>query len=375
MATVDSAGRYSVRAAPGENFPYFINFHGDRMAWNTTKEPSIVVKEGETTEYNMLVTPRIPSGESLKGARKLVDSLSINASDRTAQILLEFRKLNHTVDETELWCMLMRELVAIGRDAVPQLCAELDRTTENRMLRRLGFAARAIRDPRAVPALIRAIPKTLLPGSSDYGLIVADGTLTEFMQKHDLNGGQQGGRYFNFGRPEREVMGALQILTGQNFDDAELFSMGLSEDPRRQVLQRRIYRRQAQRWQAWWEANSRSFTDDAAYQKVNLNASDEPLPAVPESLGQKARLSGAMLGAVLSPAIQEGQHAWHFYDLDTGFRPNWPNRIPKDEARFDEKQIADWAADNGVDLMCVTHRSRDGTQTFAFRSSPIFADA
>jgi hypothetical protein len=251
---------------------------------------------------------------------------------------------------------------------VPQLCAELDRTTENRMLRRLGFAARAIRDPRAVPALIRAIPKTLLPGSSDYGLIVADGTLTEFMQKHDLNGGQQGGRYFNFGRPEREVMGALQILTGQNFDDAELFGMGLSEDPRRQVLQRRIYRRQAQRWQAWWEANSRSFTDDAAYQKVNLNASDEPLPSVPQSLGQKARLSGAMIGVVLSPAIQEGQHAWHFYDLDTDFQPNWPNRIPKDEARFDEKQIADWAADNGVDLMCVTHRSRDGTQTFALRS-------
>ena len=76
---------------------------------------------------------------------------------------LEFRKLNHTVDETELWCTLMRELVAVGRDAVPQLCAELDRTTENRMLRRLGFALRAIGDPRAVPALIRAIPRTLLP--------------------------------------------------------------------------------------------------------------------------------------------------------------------------------------------------------------------
>ena len=50
MATVDQAGRYTVRAAPGENFPYFVNFHGDRMAWNTTKQPAVVVKEGETTE-------------------------------------------------------------------------------------------------------------------------------------------------------------------------------------------------------------------------------------------------------------------------------------------------------------------------------------
>ena len=80
----------------------------------------------------------------------------------------------------------MRELVAVGRDAVPQLCAELDRTTEDRTLRRLGFALRAIGDPRAVPALIRAIPKTLLPSSSDYGLIVIDKELMDFMLTHDL---------------------------------------------------------------------------------------------------------------------------------------------------------------------------------------------
>ena len=264
----------------------------------------------------------------------------------------------------------MRELVAVGRDAVPQLCAELDRTTENRMLRRLGFALRAIGDPRAVPALIRAIPKTLLPGSSDYGLIVADGTLTEFMQKHDLRDGQRGGQYFDFGRPEREIIGALQKLTGQNFDDSELFGISRSDDPRRQSLQRRLFTRQAQRWQTWWETHWRRFTDDAAYQKVNLKVDDEPLPPAHARSGARTPdwRQRAWIGAVLSPAIQEGKHAEHFYDLDTGLRPKWPNHIPKDEARFDQKQIADWAADNGVDLMCVTHRSRDGTQTFVLRS-------
>ena len=175
MATVDRAGRYCVRAAPGENFPYFVNLHGDRMAWNTTNQSAIGVKEGETTDYNMLVTPAIAPVEKLKAARKLFDSLSVKPTDRTDQILQEFRKLNHTVDETELWCNLLRELVAVGPVAVPQMCAELDRTTENRMLRRLGFALRAIGDPRAVPALIRAIPKTLLPSSSDYGLNVGRG--------------------------------------------------------------------------------------------------------------------------------------------------------------------------------------------------------
>ena len=132
LAAVDKTGRFILRAAPGENFPYFVNTRGVRMAWDTQKQPPVVVKEGETTTYNMLITPEVPPEEKLKAARKLVEALSKQPSDRTAQILLEFRKLSHTVDETELWCLLMRELVAVGRDAVPQLCAELDRTTEDR---------------------------------------------------------------------------------------------------------------------------------------------------------------------------------------------------------------------------------------------------
>ncbi len=368
VATVDSVGRYAMRAAPGENFPYFVNLRGDRMSWNTTNQLPIVVEEGETTDYDMLVTATIPPEEKLKTARKLIASLPIKPSDRTARILVEFRKLNHTVDETELWCMLMRELVAIGRDAVPQLCDELDRTTEDRMLRRLGFALRAIDDPRAVPALIRAIPRTLVPASSDYGLIVADGVLADFMQQHDLRDGRKGGRYFDFGRPVREVFGALHKLTGQSFDDAELFGLHRSDDPRRQSQQRQLLSRQALRWQTWWQTHRGDFTDDPAYQAVNLKAEDEPLPPATARLGPKARLDESVHGATLSPAIQDGRYTAYFYDLDTGSQPKWPAQIPKVEARIDRKQLADWAAGNGVDLMCVTHRAQDGTQTLVLRS-------
>jgi hypothetical protein len=367
LAVVDGSGRFVLRAAPGENFPYFINTHGVRMAWDTREQPPVVVKDGETTTYNMLITPEVPPEEKLKAARKLVEALSKTPSDRTAQILLEFRKLNHIVDETELWCLLMRELVAVGREAVPQLCEELDRTAEDRTLRRLAFALRAIGDPRAVPALIRALPKTLLPSSSDYGLIVGDKELTEFMQTHDLNRGQ-GGTYFDLGRPVREVVGTLHSLTRQDFADDELFSMMRSEDPRRQVLQRRIYARQAQRWQAWWEKNWRTLTDDAAYQSVNLKVADEQLLPAPKVLGNSARLRGEWDGVVLSPASDWSQHAWHFYDLDTGYRPNWPAQLPRDEAALDAKQLSDWATRSGVDLMCVTHRSPDGNETYVLRA-------
>ena len=63
------------------------------MSWDTTKQPAVKVKAGETTSYNMLVTPRISREEKLRQARKVVEQLSKKPSDRTDQILVEFRKL------------------------------------------------------------------------------------------------------------------------------------------------------------------------------------------------------------------------------------------------------------------------------------------
>ena len=119
---MDKTGRFILRAAPGENFPYLVNTRGARMVWDTREQPPVVVKDGETTIYNMLVTPEVSPTDKRRAARKLVAAMSKQPNDRTAQILLEFRKVSRTVDEGELWCLLMRELVAVGRDAVPQLC-------------------------------------------------------------------------------------------------------------------------------------------------------------------------------------------------------------------------------------------------------------
>jgi hypothetical protein len=188
------------------------------------------------------------------------------------------------------------------------------------------------------------------------------------MQTHDLRGGQRGGTYFDLGRPEREIIGALQKLTGQNFGDSELFGLGRSADPRRQALQLGLFTRHARQWQTWWETHWHEFTEDAAYQKVGLNVDDKPLPAATAILGPKARVEYTVQGATLSPAIQGGEHTKYFIDLDTGASLRWPAGIPRDEARLDQKQLAAWAEANGVDLTCVTHRAPDGTETFVLRS-------
>jgi beta-lactamase regulating signal transducer with metallopeptidase domain len=367
LAEVDGQGRFRLRAAPGENYPYLINKHGSRMSWDTKQQDPVIVVEGQTVETEITVTPPATAEEKMAAARKVLDSLPAASEERVEGILEEFRKLNHTVDETEIWCLLMRELVTIGPDAVPQLCAELDATNQQRMLRRLGFALRALGDVRAVPALIRAIPKTLQPPMSDYGLIVDDAELGEFMREHDLDKGSGKGTHFGFGRPVREVFGALHAITKQNFED-DTFDFCLSDDPHRQVLQRGLYQKQAERWRDWWEAHWQEFSDDESARSVNLPGV-EPSASESPAADSKPRLgTGGVSGSVLSPFTEKGKYVHHFLDLDTGLEPNWPADIPQEEGAADTRELAEWAKQTGVDLMCVIHHSDDGTATTALRA-------
>lgn len=366
---VDDTGHFLILAAAGENFPYFFNIGGDRMAWNTKSQPPIVVKEGETVTYNMLVTPPVSEEQKLKDARQVVAGLSPQPAERADQILVELRKLKDPVGENILWCMLLKELVAIGPDIVPQLCAELDRTDENAMFSRLGFALRAIGDPRAVPALIRALPKTLDHPTGGFLTSVNSLELATFMQQHDLHGTRVGGSgYFFFARPVSEICGALQKLTGQRELDADVLRIRLSDDPRRQRLQRRLYVRAARSWETWWETHCREFTWDPAYQKVNLQLAAEALPPTSAALGPHAKFGDQEQGVTLSPVTEEDQDAHYFYDLDTGIARGWPPQIPKDAANLDDKQLAAWAAESGVDLMCVIRQAADGSDVYVLRS-------
>lgn len=367
QVVVDDDGYFTLRAAAGDNFPYLVNIRGQRMAWDTREQEPVVVREGETVSTEILIVPQKSAEEKMEAARRVLASLPEKQTERVAQIIEEFRKLNHTVDETEVWCLLMRDLVGIGSDAVPQLSAELDQTTEGRMLRRLGFALRAIGDPRAVPALIRAIPNVLNARGGDYGLLVEDAELLAFMQKHDWNSGR-GGRYFDFERPFREIVGALQKLTGQDFNDATLENVSLSDDPRGQILQRRLFQRHALRWQEWWESHWREFTDDAAYATVKLTLANEPLPPAPTRLGPDAQAIARVTGKTLSPASENGRFIQHFLDLDTGYQPDWPDGVPRSEESVEGDELSSWAAENGVDLMCVTHELPNGTRAYVLRA-------
>ena len=362
LAEVDDDGSFRMRAYPGENYPYVCNMQCSRDAYTTMKQPAVIVEAGKETHCDFPVTPQPTTAEKMAKAQKIFNALPKETDARVAGIIEEFRKLNHTVYECETWCLLMKELVEIGDPAVPAICKEFEATDQQRMMRRLAFALRAIGDPKAVPTLIRVLPKTLQPPSSDYGLNVESVDLDRFMRTHS---GERGS--FIFGRPVRELTFALEKLTGHK-RAYDYVSVSKSKDLRALAKQEKLYYDTARGWADWWEANWKSSGVDKEYSKVNLP------PLVPRELGdypkgleitENAQLDNGISGQILTPVGDADTSATFFLDLDMGKGLTWPKeKLPTlDASEQVVKQASEWAAANGADLLCTT--LEEGTKNYA----------
>jgi hypothetical protein len=253
----------------------------------------------------------------------------------------------------ERWAPAIRKLAEIGQPAVPPLIEELDRTTDERTLRSLAFALRAIGDPRGVPALIRAIPRTLVDDRGDFGLYVRNPELRAFMKQHDLAPGEKG-EVFAFGRPYREIASALHVLTGHKFNEQDLGFVGLAGSPRQRWLQLRLMHQNATRWAVWWKKNWQKFTDDPAYSKVSLpllpeapevaaTPADQPFPT-----GNHVEASMSTLNNMLGPS-QPVEYHRTFKDMDTGMEITWPEDLP-DASKVKPEELEAFAEREGYDL-------------------------
>ena len=268
----------------------------------------------------------------------------------------------------EPWAKLLRDLISLGPDAIPELIEEVDATNDDRMLRCLGFSLRAIGDKRAIPALIRAIPKTLRPSSSDMGLrIDNDETLLKFMQKYDLDDRDSGNEY-GFGRPVREIFGALESLSGQKFNHRELNFIYRGGLPSQNYARELLFHRNASKWRDWWEQTGSAEVADPSYQKVNLPPlSDNRPSATPlnEVLKSNSRGSGHMLTSI----HEAHTYSMEFYDLETGQFANLPERWHGISLSADDIiGITKWAAEEGFDMMGDEFKDEDGKAVYAIRT-------
>jgi hypothetical protein len=280
-------------------------------------------------------------------------------------------------NDTKVWAGAIRELIEIGKPAVQTLIQELDQTQRQQTLRALGFVLRGIGDSRAIPALIRAIPRTLQPGMSDYGLnIDGDDALLKFMQKH-CEQPLPRTELFSYGRPFREIFAALHKLTGQKKWEMELNFMITEGSSLQRQIQHELYGRLARDWAGWWLNNWEQFVSDPADAQLGqiaktltlMGQSRRPSAPRPDSKADFPAGPGVVLvnswrGYAIKPF--HASRGESFLDLDANVRAAAPPKDLVSASPDDEpsNELVDWAEKEGVDLIGVKIRPAGGDKVF-----------
>ena len=379
---VKTDGTYRLHVAAGRNYVYLMSGNAAPAYLNigdgqTVKHDFTIGTKSKISigaDPDHLLRSRIMKESRREDAKQITpqkskpEDATLRQNTSVGQLLTELEDMNTGSERfSDKWANQLRKIVAMGPDVVPQLVAELDRTSNEMMLRCLAFMLRAIGDKRAVPGLIRAIPKTLVRPVSDMGLRIegTDVALLKFMQQHDLSSKHRGNEY-GFGRPVREIFGALESLTGQDFGDQELYHIFLNEYdfPSQKQAKAALFHRVAARWAQWWQKHGREFTDDTAYYKVNLPPLPAPAPAASISSSALLKTDSSTSNWILQ-SIRSAPGGRVFYDLDTGRTTSLPERWRNKKLSDDLlKDIREWAARQGYDMLGDEIKGEEGQTQF-----------
>ncbi len=291
---------------------------------------------------------------------------SPRTSDRTQRVrelIYHFRTYRVFCRDAE-WARTIRELATIGKDAVPELVAELDRTDRDATIRSLAFSLRAIGDPRAVPALIRAIPKALRPPGSDCGVGIADPDLRRFMKAHQNYQDDQS-NHVACGRPVNEILSALERMTKHREpldvgDNDPLRHVFLGGTPQQQAQQRALFEQRQNRWQAWWSGHRQEFVTPEELQSVELPKRDKDLVEIAGvarygvlfPTGAHLRLGPVRMLRLTQSVYWNGRS---HLDFDTGrVFEQWEGIRAGDWGQPAEfgSRMSDWYRQNGIDVRC-----------------------
>lgn len=209
----------------------------------------------------------------------------------------------------------LRHIVEMGPAAIPDLIEELDATQDPWMISKLGLLLRAIDDRRAVPALIRAIPKAYELSYLDipeiqFGIRVReslfcgqlassdDPQLAEFFQRHSLSKSRTAGEW-SFEPMMEEFFGALTHLTGARNGEWHLLR---THDPKAIPRGDRRGRAQAvaQKWTDWWNVHQHDQFEPDVPIAEEAQPFDE-LQAMGATVYRDGAMRGNPVGTVFNP--------------------------------------------------------------------------
>jgi WD40 repeat protein/beta-lactamase regulating signal transducer with metallopeptidase domain/uncharacterized GH25 family protein/glutathione peroxidase-family protein len=371
--TADAQGN-AVDAKDSQNWK-----HDPPKGWHRgrVEETYSMLSKISTAERKRLVDERDAKWKPIDEGLKVLRAHPPAAQEERIEAALKILRVYRPGEREDDWAVAIRELITIGKPAVPRLIEELDRTNRDATLRAMGFVLRGIGDPRAAPALIRAIPRLIQPPSSDFGLTIKkDPDLLKFMWMNDRDhvGNNKGIRktnglvLFSYGRPIREIMPALEKLTGQSLGWQALGSADMKADGTVQLRrQRTLFVDHANKWADWWSHNWKSFVPEEA---------DAQLDRTKKSVEEAAKLIAGMPQASApteipcGPLVKLAEGCSHhqfepYLNLDVGRGIASPEELLKNSPKdHPSPELSAWAAQNGVDLLRVEIKRPGDSKTY-----------
>ena len=202
----------------------------------------------------------------------------------------------------------------------------------------LGYVLRGIGDPRAVPALIRTIPHLSGTSGSDCGLTIRDDPdLLKFMQKYE-NDGTNHAELFTWGPPLREILPALEKITGESQAWLEINFADSEGNGTEQVrIKRTLFLNHAVKWADWWSKNWQKFVASEADAQIEqtrkaLDLCAASIAKMPRQKrlteipsGPRVAVSGGISWGPMRSFKENPRQA--FLDLDSGRLPLAPEEL------------------------------------------------
>ena len=311
------------------------------------------------------------------GSAISADSSRVWPDNKVGQLLKELDDLQDSKKAGTLpWERKVHEIVLLGPEAVPDLIAALDATPEDDrlMLRSIPLIMRGIGDKRAIPALIRTIPRCYGADGSDMGYSSNDPELQRFFRKLDTNRDHWG--TYSYGRPINEVFDTLKLWTGVSLDYQQLaFVWKDQQTPRQEYLKKKLYHECALRWATWWREHWREHVDDESLSEVTIPEFVETDPGPYQLERTRPLISGRQRSNMLINPYFEVKSERIFYDLDTGRWSGLPQKFrdyDADKLKSSMEAIRDWARTEGFDLM-GSEANKGGQQYFTVESIDLEA--
>lgn len=263
----------AVRAAPG-------NLTGKIGAAQTAAGAAKVLTVGIVTKAiaaGVVLAIGAAAGVAIHSydSKAPLAALSPSSSAEEQMILAAIWRLRHFTPQAfaDEWAGQIRILIEIGRPAVPELVAEMDRANKEEEVRALAFVLRNIGDARAVPALIAALPRTDANWiDGDDQTVQASAETERFMRAHQLNPPglfYSGPPEFDLGSSTDEILAGLKTIPRHqegpwNWYDPQHYIDATSSNGVNNVVAVNHPREDlARQWQAWWKTNQSLFVSDA----------------------------------------------------------------------------------------------------------------